>query len=186
MLATKRKPKVKPELKPIPADAVLLSLDASSSAVGWAKLSGKQRLLGFGLLKAPASWDSRRRIEQHTEELFEIALGCTHAVGEWQSHKSAGGGFHAQGLAVLGQAQGVIVGMLRYGTPSIPRENITLVSERDWTKVNGRNTPKKDRARMVGLIFPEYARMAVATSGYDSGLDVADALGIGLWRLSIR
>ncbi len=185
MVATTLKPKAKPELKPIPPDAVLLSLDASSSACGWARLSGTQRLLGFGLIKPPASWDSRRRIDHIVLQVADLAKGCTHAVCEHQSHKSGGGGFHAQGLAVLGQAQGEIVGMLKFGA-LIPRENIDLVSEREWTKVNGRNTPKKDRAQYVLLIFPEYDRMVATTPGYDAGLDVADALGIAVWRLSVK
>ena len=173
-------PRTKPPLAPIDPTETLLSLDVSSSAVGWALLNRKEGCLDFGLIKAPSSWDSVKRMRFHAKKVGdEVMHRADHAVLEWQSHKSAAGP-RVQGLAVLGQAQGVMYARL-CGTRWTD-DGIDLVSEREWTK----SVPKQKRAFSVRLLCPAYAKRVANGELKDDGLDVADSIGLGLWRLSIN
>lgn len=178
-----RKPK-RPEVELLPAGTVLLALDASSSVIGWAVFKGHQ-FGGAGLAQSPRSWDSERRIRDNTDEILEIIrkFGVTRIVMEWQSHLRAAGCRNANGLATLGQAQGDVRGVIRHVFPDIP---IGLVSEREWTKPEsgGRNLSKIERAESVKHLCPDYGLAIEKDPKIDPGLDMADAVGLGLWWLA--
>lgn len=179
--AARKKPTVARD--PLPAGAVLLGLDASSTAVGWAVFVG-DRIRAADVIAHPKSWDARRRIYHNAGAAAELveAYGVTHAILEWQSHKSAGGKFHAQGLASLGKAQGYLLAVLEERYPELA---IEVVDERAWTRWGGRNLAKTTRAARIRELVPEYAAAIDANPGADSGFDACDAAGICLWRLGV-
>jgi hypothetical protein len=181
-----KKPKPEPTWAPIQS-RFLLSIDASSSAVGYAIcVDGKPT--DFGVIRSPKSWDAKRRINANTDKLRAFVweqFGDTisvHVVKEWQSHMNSG--FRVQGLAQLGQAQGAIREMLRY-LPCVVA--VDCVSEREWTRIGGKNRKKEDRVPYVREWCPAYFEREVEEPGFDSpGLDAADALGLAKWRLAIQ
>jgi hypothetical protein len=106
--------------------------------------------------------------------------GATNVVMEFQSHMKAAGNPHASGLATLGQAQGWLACLIDVCCPDV---KVEYPSERDWTRWGGRNLAKSTRAKRVAELVPEYADAIRANGKADKGLDVADAIGIALWRL---
>jgi Holliday junction resolvasome RuvABC endonuclease subunit len=159
-------------------------LDISSSAAGWAILRavGAGEVERFGVVRPPSRWHPIGRIDAIVAGLeAELAGSCCDLCAmEWQSHKFAARQVHAQGLAVLGQAQGAVYeAMRRMGF----MQPVACVGERAWTL--GR--PKARRAQAVRLRCPEYARWADA--GQDAGLDACDSIGLGFFlidRASMR
>jgi hypothetical protein len=167
----------KPKAPPLPALAAserIAALDVSSTCAGFAVVTVAGLVEHFGRAKPPAGWDSVRRIDAISAGLSRelTGLGCSVCVMEWQSHKHAARLKNAQGLAVLGQAQGAVREVMR-GFGFI--HGVVCISEREWTE--GR--PKQSRARLVRLLCSNYARWADEHG--DDGLDVADAVGLGLW-----
>ncbi len=186
MVAARKQKKVV-EWDPIRNGGPLWSFDVSSSAIGWCQFFAGQ-VNDFGVIKSPASWDSRKRIAANTEKLSDMIYerrpligGSSRAAMEWNSHKTTR--INAQGLAVLGQSQGAVWHMLLVH-PEIGL--VDQVSERDWTKQGGKNIQKITRQRQACLLCPEYGLMIRDDPNYDPGLDASDAIGLGFWRLSIR
>lgn len=177
-----RKPPGSAALPPLPADAVLMAIDCSSTAIGWA-VYRRRVLMAASLARSPASWDSIRRIRANTAEVLEAAAerGVTHAILEWQSPWRAARLRNANGLAVLGQAQGYLLAAIEREFRQI---KVDLVSEREWTRVGGWPASKQSRAARVRLLVPEYREAVGANPSIDPGLDIADSLGLALWRLS--
>jgi Holliday junction resolvasome RuvABC endonuclease subunit len=165
----------------LPPGTVLLALDVSSSAIGWAIFQAG-RFAAASIIRAPASRPSAERIEAHTRELGGVldSFGITRVAMEWQSPWRAARCRNATGLAVLGQAQGAAFWEVR--SRGIPAD---LISERDWTKVGGWPASKAKRAERVKLLCPEYREVAAKKPPVDAGLDIADAIGLGFYRLSI-
>jgi Holliday junction resolvasome RuvABC endonuclease subunit len=178
------KPKPPPTYRRIQDGEYLLALDVSSSACGAAIISAMGKTItshGLWLIKPPSSWkDSKRRIDYIVDGVDQLIQFINNGVVmEWQSHLRAAGCRNANGLAVLGQAQGRVYQHL------VEREQmVDLVSEREWTKINGWNQRKEQRAHGVSMVFPEYRAACKEDDSFDPGLDIADALGIGLWRLA--
>lgn len=151
----------------------ILAIDISSTACGWATLTAwppKVRAFGVFRPKGKTSIDRIRRIAGEVESLV-LAHGPDRTVAEWSSGK-----VHARikgrtpsGLAVLGQAQGYVVGRLEQSGA------VELVGENDWT----RGCRKSTRAASLELTCPEYAARAFK----DSGFDACDAISLGLWWL---
>lgn len=79
----------------------------------------------------------------------------------------AGAGPH---LAVYGMAVGAIWAELVH---RMPEDCVCTTTEREWT----RGVTKAKRRRQIGYAFPAYRDAAAA----DSGGDVADAIGLGVW-----
>jgi hypothetical protein len=76
-----------------------------------------------------------------------------------------------KGVASLALAQGAIyAAALVKGLPVHP------INEQQWTE----RKPKRDRARIICLTETLYARVAAS----DSGLDAADAIGLGRWWIA--
>ena len=184
-------PKSSTIFAPIPANGKLLSLDVSSTAIGFAVFRvNKVYPVAFGRIKHPEKWPDSRRIRANSRLLEEHMAGecVTHVVMEWQSPWRASRMPNATGLAILGKAQGYMLCVLdRIGL--IPDANgdlpIDLVSEREWTQQNGWPARKDVRAAQVRLLCPDYAKEVRKNPKWDDGLDVADAIGLALWRLSI-
>lgn len=175
---TKKKPIV---YDPIPVGSLVLSLDTSSSAMGWALGRTKEdgvRVIDFGVVRPSSGWDFARKIGAMTTAIDDLCKNfqIDRVVMEFQSHKSAGK--HVQGLAVLGQAQGAVWRHMR-GMP------IDRVDERAWTKINGKNARKDVRCEHVKTVVPAYAAYVAEHPRFDKGLDAADAIGLLLYRVSL-
>lgn len=179
----KTKPrKTAPPYPPLPPGSVLLALDVSSSACGWAVGKVEENrgmdVMDFGVIRPPSSRTSIERTD-----LMCMGIACivkkhdpTEICMEFQGHQSTGK--RIQGLAVLGQAQGAIRVYLAM------THRLTTVNERVWTKLDGRNARKEVRAEHVKQAVPAYAAAVAANPKFDPGLDVADALGILRWRVN--
>lgn len=193
MKAPPKKKKAAPTYDRIPDGQRIIALDVSSSAAGWAvgeSVNGKIAIHRFGRIKPPSKWESSRRIqritddvcglcERYDEELLSKSLGTLRVVMEWQSHMRAAGARSINGLATLGQAQGSV--WRRLDDKEFP---IDHVSEREWTKDKGWPVKKEIRAEKIRMLVPDYAQYVKSDQSLDSGLDVSDALGILIWRLT--
>lgn len=153
---------------------ILLALDPSSQATGWAVFDdGRLRRCGVWRPKSGSLW---ARIDATGLAVGTMLDECRpdHVVVEVTSgmtYKRV----RAHSLSALAFAQGAVVQAARgphHRTPVHP------VDEQQWT---GRR-PKKLRAKMVAATEPVYAAFAPK----DKGLDAADACGVGLWWLGQR
>ena len=154
--------------------AHVLALDVSSTAAGWAVF--REGLLDdFGLIRPPGRLPAIDRIGLIREGVEDV-VGVEHCFVcalEWSGGKVHGRLGRVHGLAVLGQAQGVVYERLRsLGVPTWP------VGEGEWTG----KRPKAARAAEIRLRHPEYARWAEANK--DAGGDVSDAIGLGEWAMA--
>jgi hypothetical protein len=167
--------KLPARLTGLPESGVLLGLDVSSTATGWAVYHLHTGEWGAsGLIKPPARLSALERIDLMVEALkghiaeLEPAL----CILEWSDGRTAGRLGKATGLHRLGAAQYAALMVLREaGCP------VETVGENTWT----RRVPKAKRGERLRETCPAYA-------GYwgtrDRGLDVADAFGLVLWRLA--
>jgi Holliday junction resolvasome RuvABC endonuclease subunit len=176
--ASRKKPH--PAYAPLPRDSVLLALDVSSSAMGWAvgetTGDGGVSVLGFDVDRPPSGWDFQRRVMRMMTTVNWIIgeFGVTWVAMEFQSHKTTGK--RVQGLAVLGQAQGAVWNHI------LATRTVDRISERDWVRLNGRNAKKETRCEYVKAVVPAYAARLEENPKFDVGMDAADALGILIWR----
>lgn len=182
-MKTKPKPKKKPVvLAPLPIGTILLSLDVSSSAMGWAvgkRTKDGVEVLGFGVEKPPAGWDFQRRVFRMmtTADWLIDEYGVHRSCCEWQDHRSTS--MRVQGLAVLGQAQGAVWNHL------ISKMEVDRVPVRDATKLNGKNVKKETRREYVKSVIPAYAAELEANPKFDPGADASDACCLLLYRMAL-
>lgn len=149
----------------------LLFLDVSSTATGWAVFTGRE-LAKFGLIR-PRGKDAPARINLTIQGVLAVAhYHPPEAVYYERSDGKLHGAIHRRmaGLSVLGEAQGSVATALR-----ISGYEVHAVDTNEWT--NGKR--KKSRASLTRLQFPAYAEW----SAKDKGLDVADAIGLGVFVL---
>lgn len=177
--AAKGPRKPAPEYPPLPGDAVLLALDCSSTAVGWAVFCG-DRLRAAGVIAHQKRWEASRRMRHNAWAAAELIdrYSVSHVIAESQSHKSAGP--RVQGLATLGKAQGYLFAVIEERFPDLWFEE---VSEREWTRWGGKNLSKAKRAQVVIPMAPEYAEAIENNPHADAGMDCLDAISIALFRL---
>lgn len=158
-----------------PSDT-LLSLDPSSTAYGYAVFRGGS-LATFGVAGTNSRMSSAERIDFLAARLRKLVaeVAPSRVVMEWTGGKVHGRmrGRHVSGLAVLGQAQGVLYATLTGLVPHVDR-----VGEGEWTG----GVPKPERARRIALEFPEYRKFRDA--GRDPGGDASDSIGLGLFYLA--
>jgi Holliday junction resolvasome RuvABC endonuclease subunit len=165
----------------------LLCLDPSSTACGVAyfpTMSPKQAPTFLRRITPKSSWNPIMRIDYilqgviiHVTEYKPSAV-----VLEYSSGKVAGRlkSRSPSGLAVLGQAQGEVrMALLDYqkanGSPTV--ETV----DESWTG----GEPKPSRAARVALEFQVYRDFVRDHGdGGKDGLDVADAIGIGLYWIA--
>lgn len=157
----------------------ILSLDPSSTAVGWAVFDCYPVTLeGFGVERCrgrKTPLDRMRRLATEVRAIVE-QYQPDKIVLEWADGKQHGRiKGRSQGLSTLGQAQGWLACTL---------ENMghepQYVPVGQWAG----GTKKEKRASKLALAFPEYAGWAA--KGRDRGFDAADALGLGSWWLGQR
>jgi hypothetical protein len=155
----------------LPGGGVLLALDVSSSACGFAfNRPGCPEALEFGvILPRPDDAPAPERIDQIVGGVRTVVEAARPArvVMEWSSGKIHGRLRKAASLSVLGAAQGAVRQSLRQAGLAVD-----LVAENDWTG----SRPKPERARAVRALYPAYDRFAAR--GDDRGLDAADAIGL--------
>lgn len=179
--ARPRKAKPEPERQPLPGDAILLTLDASSTAIGWS-VWVRGRIRAADVIHHPKGWAAGKRMRWNAWAAAALIeqYGVTHVLAESQSHKSAGP--RVQGLATLGKAQGYMLAVIEERHPDVVLEEI---DERSWTRWGGKNMPKQKRAEIVKQLVPEYANAIMEHADADGGLDVADSIGMALVRLGL-
>ena len=155
----------------------IIPIDPSSTRTGYAVMTGTQScdLIDFGLIKPKKTLKAHERvrvmtqaleslIETHEPDLILIEM----TSGKVNRGRNKGGG---AGQSIYGYAVGHIAGRME---KKVGEDNVDMVFENDWTR--GRS--KEARAQIVRMCFSKY----LSFKG-DSGLDVADAIGIGLWWL---
>lgn len=171
----------KPTLDRIPDDRLVAALDVSSTVTGWAvvrRVRGANVVDDFGAIAPPKHWDADKRIGYMLDHLTDRAITRRtppiRVAMERQSHLRAAGLRNANGLAVLGRAQGSVwTWLVAMGL------QVDSVSEREWT----RHQKKEKRAELLRLTCVEYRKAVDDDPDLDPGLDIADAIGIGFWRL---
>jgi hypothetical protein len=164
----------------------LLCLDVSSTALGWAHFVLPLRNPpgpSFSAFKAGSSSPALERIAaivQTARDLIwcaspdVIVMEMTDGRSDVARSRARGGA--VAGLAVLGQAQGAVWQMLQEEIDrqwERPRLELVIVHENLWT---GGQKPEV-RAANIALEVPSYKEYQKD----DSGLDAADAIGMGLW-----
>jgi hypothetical protein len=162
---------------------MLLSLDPSSTAIGYAVLRSARDVVEFGVIRpdkksAPGSQRSPLERIDSMMALLDvvlqrvIGLGVDSAVieipgrhqrkGRGQKGGSAGGGANLMSYALaVGHARQFC---LRY------LFNVQSVSSGDWSR-----TPKELRRLGVLSTFPKYREL------HDPGMDASDAIALGVW-----
>ena len=158
-----------------PTPPVMLALDPSSVAVGYALLRGDD-LSACGVLRAPAHHPTARRVARLCDEFaerFGPAVGRIDRVVVEQTDGRVNRWSKASrgsGVAALAQAQGAIFQAARgLGLPEP-----LAICERAWTRAKS----KDERARELALIYPAFAA-TILIEGYDA----ADAIGLGLYAV---
>jgi len=149
----------------------LLSIDPSSKLTGYAVLDERANLLEAGLLRPRKTkddiWD---RIEAMCDGLMTLIteVNPTHCIIEVPTGRHARLPAMASGsLVKYGCAVGVMWAVAYLEVPH------TYAVPTTWTG----GKPKKIRAQSVALRFPNYS------TEHDKGLDMADAIGMGVWWL---
>lgn len=152
----------------------LLALDPSSTATGYA-LFQDDKLLACGKFKGRTKDPALVRCEAMLAAAQEICL--THAPLE-VIVEMPGGTVHRRvrghsptGLDIYGMA----AGMIYQGCNGLPPGTVTAihsVTPNGWTA----GKSKHERAKWYGAMFK-----GVYDPEHDKGLDIADAIGLGLW-----
>jgi len=161
----------------------LLSLDPSSSAIGYAISTDPDTFTECGVIKPKISKFARYRtkqgitteaveriadmrhqlievIQQYEPEVTIVELPSGHVHGRNKS-KGSGQSIHGMGVgAVLAICWGHCKPM-----------SIQVINANTWT----RRTPKERRTARIQQIFPEY------DAANDKGGDQADAMGLARW-----
>ncbi len=155
----------------------LLAVDPSSTCTGYAVMESAAMIIDGGIIRPdhagePVHWrasemalhlDSMVREYACDQVLIELPDGKVH-------RRIAGAG-HGAGLSLYGLAAGIIYATLAQAVRSRDGMRLHVVTPAQWT---GR-VPKARRAAALRLRFPELDLSA------DRGLDMADAIGLGLW-----
>jgi hypothetical protein len=158
------------------SENVVLSLDPSSKAVGWAVMTGPACVLQGGIITPPNNAaPARERIYRMAQELRgllrEIRPG--RILIEWPSghvgtKRHRGGG---AGLSVYGCGVGYIVATADAYCEFDAIAEVVTITETDWT----RGVRKPERQAAVISLLPQY------DASLDPGGDLADAIGLAVW-----
>lgn len=154
----------------------LLSLDPSSTRTGYAVMTGPRELIDAGLLtpkrQSDRAIDRARTMAHEVEGLIRehrptsIVIETPHG----KIHGNRPGA--ASGAAIYGFAAGVIWWVCESYSPS----PVYTVDPNTWTN----RVSKKHRAACVACDFPRYDKRR------DPGMDVADAIALGVWWFAER
>ena len=145
-----------------------LSLDPSSTAIGWAMFDD-ETLDGCGVLKSSKS-GLFSRIDSLLDQLNNLPMtGLDRVLIEVTSGRRFDAKRAQTSIVALGLAQGAVWANFR------AEFEVYTATEQDWTG----NRPKATRAARVLLTEPIYAAYVKSTG--DPGLDAADAIGLAHW-----
>ncbi len=181
----------------------LLCLDPSSTCCGAAyfpSLAHDAAPTYLHAIRPTSSWDAMKRIDFIVAGVLETVRRWRPSLvlmewsdGRLDAARTRQRGRAYPGMAVMGQAQGAVRQALMdhpwwWPSPTV-RGKIETVSEADWTCQKGKDA----RALTMAAMFPLYRDFL--ESGQDgpwtgkgswkhgAGLDVADSVGIGVWRI---
>lgn len=171
-----RKPKPRPVLPPIPVGDRVLGLDVSSTATGAAVVEVTRsgvKILNLALSKPPAKWGATARVDCMIDVVMSDVGGLRpeQVVLEMTDGATWGGRSRTNNIVQLAIAQGRFYESARryYDV-----ERIDVVTSTVWTH----GVPKGTRAAKLAAIYPELAEVDNPPHH-----DVADALGLALWRI---
>lgn len=187
MTTRKRRPKpafIRPTA-PAPG-TIVLGVDASSKATGLAFIRSATatehaQCLSLDLLKPTASWPFHSRVDWLCDQIHKRLPGYAGHVPAlvvleqtdgalWMARARASA--WASSVVPLAGAQAAIRETIRRAFPLAKLETYTSTQ---WTQ----RKPKDERAAWLKSAVPAYRGIAAR----DAGFDVADALGLAIWRL---
>ena len=151
---------------------MILAIDPSSSCTGYAVLTTTGDVIVHGRVKAKNGEGNHRRVSRMIDVLVKLAADhkVTEAVIEEPTVqnrlKKATGERRAPFTSI---PYVVAYGRILQAMSDVAE--VYPVTARDWT----RGKPKAARAAYVKDVVPTY------TGKGDSGMDEADAIGLGLW-----
>jgi hypothetical protein len=158
---------------------VLLSVDPSSSCIGWALFArAPANLVSFGriLPPAPVADKALLRMPLMAAALLEVVTSAAEGgdvvdeavieVSEGKVHRAAKGGGGA-GMSIYGAAWGYVWAKLD------ARMKCHVVPANEWTRGH-------TKARRQGSVIAMHKRYVPEA---DPGMDVADAIALGDWWL---
>lgn len=169
-----------PKPAPPPVGTLLVGLDVSSRAAGVALARRGERgpiVMDLRLIRPSASWDAMRRIDHIADAVgayLRSVAPVDLAVMEWTdgvawlARKHAGS--WASHVVTLAAAQSAVRREILAHVVKVE----TVTSTR-WTD----RVPKETRAERLRAKYPRYG---VWPKNRDPGFDVADALGLVVWR----
>jgi hypothetical protein len=172
---------VRPEL-PIVGTRIL-GVDVSTTATGLAMVRierGRPVADWLSLARPPAKRDYHARTDWTIDRILAdlpLIIAPEIIVLEWaegSAWKSRGRAW-THNVVPMATAQGAVREALRQRYPDATIEHY---SSTQWTQ----SAPKEQRAKWMRTLYSAYDREYAAT---DTGLDVADALGIATWRLGL-
>lgn len=163
----------------IDSKQIIVSLDPSSTIVGFAAMSSDSQLIKAGVIepdhRSDPSYDRIRSMRRDLRGLLDTVKPGTILV-EWtkgkvgrRRHRGLGAG-----LAVYGCGVGAIATEAEHWIElNDPAAEVIAILENDWT----RGVPKEQRQLAIAQMFSEYR------TGQDPGGDIADAIGLAVWWL---
>lgn len=164
---------------------MILALDPSSSAIGWAVVDGSgdpRNAIDSGVIRRPSSWPWTLRVRGMLEDLAPVF-----ARDDWRvivievpgPKQAKHGAKQRKGLTASTSGRyAVAVGCVlaecwRVAGPRVP---VITVESDEWTRLGGTfGIRKSRRISELELLAPEYRRER------DSGGDQADAIMMGCW-----
>ncbi len=166
----------------------LISIDPGSRVTGYAVMDviGEVRVIDAGRITSKSA-DPTRRMRNISDELDALmAMYASREAGPGRrvlnpetavvievptpsGSRKTRPGTHGYGLTTYARAVGRIEAIAEFW--AFDDRHVLLVDERDWTK----HTSKQLRALSVRSAYPRYK------PDDDPGLDVADAIGLGMW-----
>jgi Holliday junction resolvasome RuvABC endonuclease subunit len=154
----------------------LMAIDPSSVAVGWA-LFDDGRLMKTNVIRSSGEFIPRMQfLMECVRDLVVIHGAHTIAIEMHdglpfaRNNRKADEKRSPKVAATLCHAQGMILATLLLVCP-----NVKMIGDQTWTN----REPKGERAAKIHAAYPEF--MSVWAT--DSGMDAADAVGIGLhWQ----
>lgn len=181
-MKTARRPKPKPVRPPLKPGTRLLAFDVSSTAAGFALMEateGKPRLIATRLIKPPAKDKLLWRVDDIADNAAWFAQEhvAPLLIMEWTDGARWGNGGRAAGWV---NRVGPLTAAQAAARQAVRKHVLTIetVTSTEWT----RKVSKEDRADNMAAMYFKYA----CIRELDKGLDIADAIGIGVWRCGIR
>ena len=159
----------------------ILSLDPSSTAIGWAEMSMAGQLEQAGVIRSSVrspAYDRVIDMNSALRTLLDYVKPATILI-EWTVGKVAGRQklrSRGAGLGIYGIGVGAAVMTCywyQHEMMQIEIIDIIPVVENDWT----RGVHKRDRQAAIALQYTAY------DAAQDPGADMADAIGLAQWWL---